>query len=172
MPGEPCRFLFSSKPRKWESLPIHFQVEDYPNEGDKTYMPPTKALSEEDMESIRRFIEDMESEVLMKKLSRRNLLKGSLASLALSAAIDSFLRSYFFPVVMPSLALLVPEISSMLVFNLLVAYMFYHLHWGNLPLENSGANTFSGFTNREKETFMNTPGTKTFYSLIKAKMLH
>tara|TARA_B100000925_G_scaffold98118_1_gene71633 strand:- start:416 stop:2038 length:1623 start_codon:yes stop_codon:yes gene_type:complete len=32
----------------------------------------------------------------MKKLSRRNLLKGSLASLALSSAIDSFLRSYFF----------------------------------------------------------------------------
>ena len=32
----------------------------------------------------------------MKKLSRRNLLKGSLASIALSSAIDSFLRSYFF----------------------------------------------------------------------------
>ena len=32
----------------------------------------------------------------MKKLSRRNLIKGSLASIALTSAIDSFLRSYFF----------------------------------------------------------------------------
>ena len=32
----------------------------------------------------------------MKKLSRRNLIKGSLATIAMSSAIDSFLRSYFF----------------------------------------------------------------------------